>query len=193
MGPVMTKRTEKPDTAGRPAGKAKRPAAELEVEVEIPASPKRVWEVLTDFEAYAQWHPYETISGPATKFGRIRVESRKLKSEVVHHRSGRVIMRFEEEVALETAEGSPFFWGTSRWYHLQATAKGTLLRHGIRFFGFVARRAFRTTHRISGLQPYLDAVSAATSRRAMSRNWRRPTGGNRHSRRASRAKGRHHG
>ena len=41
------------------------------------------------------------------------------------------------------------------------------------------------------LQPYLDAVSDAISRRAVSRNWRRTAGGNRHSRRASQAKRRH--
>lgn len=169
----------------------RRRATELEVEIEIPASPKRVWEVLTDFDSYAEWHPYETIAGSATKFGRLRIVSRKLNGEAVQSRTVGVIMQYQEMAVLEIASGSPLFWGAWRWYHLQASPKGTLLRHGTKFTGFLARKAFITTHKIGRLQPYLDAVSDAISRRAVSRNWRRTAGGNRHSRRASQAKRRH--
>lgn len=167
------------------------PAQELMVEVEIAASRRRVWQVLTDFEAYAEWHPYETITGAAKAFGRIQVASRKLKSEAVRSRSLGVTMRFDNEVTLEIVSGNLLLWGQRRWYHLQASPKGTLLQHGISFFGFIARRAFKATHKIGRLKPYLEAVNDAISQRAVSRNWRRTTGGNRHSRRASKAKSHH--
>lgn len=191
----MTKTVGKSLDGRPPGGRPTRrsPALELEVEVEIAASPKRVWQVLTDFEAYAEWHPYQTITGPAMAFGRVHVITRKLKSETVRSRTLGVIMRFEKEVALEIVSGNLLLWGERRWYHLQASPRGTLLRHGTRFFGFIARRAFKTTHRIERLRPHFEAVNEAISRRAVSRNWRRTTGGNRHSRRASRAKSRHDG
>lgn len=31
---------------------------ELRREIEIEASPQRVWEILTDFPAYAEWNPF---------------------------------------------------------------------------------------------------------------------------------------
>jgi uncharacterized protein YndB with AHSA1/START domain len=31
---------------------------QLRAEVEVEASPERIWEVLTDFAAYRQWNPF---------------------------------------------------------------------------------------------------------------------------------------
>jgi hypothetical protein len=33
-------------------------ATQLQADIEIQASPERVWEVLTDFDAYARWNPF---------------------------------------------------------------------------------------------------------------------------------------
>ena len=33
-------------------------AKQLSAEIEVQASPDRVWEVLTDFAAYHQWNPF---------------------------------------------------------------------------------------------------------------------------------------
>jgi uncharacterized protein YndB with AHSA1/START domain len=39
-------------------------ARQLESEVEVQASPERVWEVLTDFAAYPDWNPFIVRAPP---------------------------------------------------------------------------------------------------------------------------------
>jgi hypothetical protein len=47
---------------------------ELHTEIEISASAKRVWRVLTDFAAYPQWNPFiRQIEGEVTAGSRLRV------------------------------------------------------------------------------------------------------------------------
>jgi hypothetical protein len=46
---------------------------DLHVEIEINASPERVWEVLTDFSSYPQWNPFiREISGKPEDGARLR-------------------------------------------------------------------------------------------------------------------------
>jgi uncharacterized protein YndB with AHSA1/START domain len=42
-------------------------AKQLRAQIDIHASPQRVWQVLTDFGAYPQWNPFMTrADGPPT-------------------------------------------------------------------------------------------------------------------------------
>ena len=43
-------------------------ARQLESEVEVQASPERVWEVLTDFAAYPDWNPFIVRAPPWRAF-----------------------------------------------------------------------------------------------------------------------------
>lgn len=161
---------------------------ELIAEVEIAAPPERVWAVLSDFAAYGEWHPYQTIEGEAKKHGLIKVTSRNLKTQVQESVSAAFILRLKPNAVLEYFSGRPFFWTGKRWFHLEATDKGTLVRHGQKFAGILADRAFKTTHKIERLRPHLEAVSRALSRRVVAPQTPRPPAGNRRSRRASEAK-----
>lgn len=47
---------------------------ELQTEIEIDATPARVWQVLTDFDAYPDWNPFiRGISGEAQPGARLEV------------------------------------------------------------------------------------------------------------------------
>jgi hypothetical protein len=44
-------------------------AKQLHAQVDIQASPERVWEVLTDFAAYPQWNPFITQASGSARVG----------------------------------------------------------------------------------------------------------------------------
>jgi hypothetical protein len=44
-------------------------AKQLQAQVDIQASPDRVWEVLTDFAAYSQWNPFITQAHGTARVG----------------------------------------------------------------------------------------------------------------------------
>ena len=47
-------------------------AAEIKTEIEINASPAKVWEILTDFERYPRWNPFiKSVTGPVKVGNRI--------------------------------------------------------------------------------------------------------------------------
>ena len=68
------------------------PTMELSHEIEIAAPPERVWAVLTDFAAYGEWNPYQTIEGELKVFGKVHVTSRKLRSDEVTQRTRAVLI-----------------------------------------------------------------------------------------------------
>ena len=52
-------------------------AKQLNAEIEVEASPDRVWEVLTDFAAYQQWNPFIVqATGQARPGGRLELRMR---------------------------------------------------------------------------------------------------------------------
>jgi hypothetical protein len=52
-------------------------AKQLNAEIEIQASPDRVWEVLTDFDAYHQWNPFIVqATGQAVPGSRLELKMR---------------------------------------------------------------------------------------------------------------------
>lgn len=47
---------------------------QIQTEIEINASPERVWQILTDFEAYPSWNPFvKRIAGKAQKGEQIEI------------------------------------------------------------------------------------------------------------------------
>jgi hypothetical protein len=50
-------------------------STQLHTEIAIEATPRRVWELLTDFAAYPTWNPFiPRISGPGTVGSRLEVQ-----------------------------------------------------------------------------------------------------------------------
>lgn len=183
-------RKREPPVSKDNRGRGKAPAMEISHEIDIAAPPERVWTVLADFASYGEWHPYQTIDGEPKEREKVVVASRKLRSDEVTSRARVTVCTFQPGSKLELLSGHPLFWLSFRWFQLSPSARGTLLRHGVRMSGFFAKRAFKRTYKIERLQPYFAAVSEAVARRSIAPTFRQPASGkgNRHVRRAARAR-----
>jgi len=74
---------------------------ELRTQIEIEATPERVWEILTDFDAYPEWNPFiQAIEGEAAPGSRLEVR--------IEPPGGRA-MRFKPTV-LEAAPRQELRW-----------------------------------------------------------------------------------
>ena len=74
---------------------------ELRTQIEIEATPERVWEILTDFDAYPEWNPFiQAIEGEAAPGSKLEVR--------IEPPGGRA-MRFKPTV-LEAAPRQELRW-----------------------------------------------------------------------------------
>ena len=163
---------------------------ELIIEIALDAPPERVWSVLTDFAAYPEWNPYQTIEGKAEPMAVVTVSSRALDgSAFPTTRAG--IWKFEPNEKLELLNGFPLWFASARFFHLAPSDRGTLLTHGVRFSGIWAAWRFSHGHKIERLMPFYEAFDHALVQRLAGRKAPGPFQKNRHSRRASKAKGRY--
>lgn len=66
-----------PESGPEPEYRDSAGGKELYSEIEIHASPERVWEILTDFSHYPEWNPFiRSITGDLVTGGRITAELR---------------------------------------------------------------------------------------------------------------------
>lgn len=162
---------------------------ELTMETELAAPPERVWTVLTDFAAYQDWNPYQTIDGKAEHLAVVSVLSRGLDGRAFP-KARAAIWKFEPNAKLEFLSGTPLWFSSTRFFHLSPTGTGTLLRHGARFSGIWTTWQFSHGHRIERLKPIYEAFQRALVRRLSGARPSEPVQQNRRSRRASKSKGR---
>lgn len=160
---------------------------ELVIQLDLAAPPEHVWSVLTDFAAYPQWNPYQTIEGKAEALAMVTVLSRGLDGRTLPTTRA-AIWKFEPNARLEFGNGVPFWFASTRFFNLAPSAKGTLLTHGVRFSGVWATWRFSHTHRVERLRPLYEAFGQALVDRLAGRKRPKPSENNRQSRRASRAK-----
>ncbi|QMW22798.1 SRPBCC domain-containing protein [Sandaracinobacteroides saxicola] len=115
------------------------PPLTIATEVEIAATPERVWAILTDFAAYPQWNPYiVAIEGDATPGTVMQVHSVPLPGapEMVAP-----VLMVSADFPLMCWEGGLAdrgqFRGDHRW-RLEAIAGGTRVAHVEDFSGTLA-------------------------------------------------------
>lgn len=166
---------------------------DLLLDIEIAASPERVWNVLTDFAAYPAWNPYQTFEGRAEPFAIVQISSRDLTGRTLQIFSA-AIWKLEPGKKLELLVGKLFWLASRRIFHLEAVGDGTRLRHGLVFSGIVSAWKSPSAQEMENLRPLYAAFGAALKRRAeeparasATEKSRPPTrSGNRRTRRASR-------
>ncbi len=142
------------------------PKVELWVaETTIAASPEKVWEVITDFEAYAEWNPWLIeATGSAVVDG--RVDARVRLGERVRRAKHRVfLVEQPRRLCWRDAGFTTLFATGSRCRTLEADgAGGTRLRVELRVGGG-SRRMVRRKYD-EALREGLEAEIRALARRA---------------------------
>lgn len=143
----------------------------IRTEALIPASPARVWAVLTDFDAYADWNPLNIKAraiGPARQGG-------KLDTTFVNPggkpgatiRQTVTLTTFEPERALAWTGWVPLLFKGRHHFTLTPEGEGTRLLHGEDMEGLIAR-GFSDEQLLRDFVPWYDAVNAAIAARVAS-------------------------
>ena len=125
---------------------------DLLLDIEIAASPERVWSVLTDFAAYPAWNPYQTFEGRAEPFAIVQISSRDLTGRALQVFNA-AIWKLEPGRKLELLVGKLFWLASRRIFHLEAVGDGTRLRHGLVFSGIVSAWKSPSAQEMENLRP----------------------------------------
>jgi hypothetical protein len=114
------------------------PARRIETEIDIPAPPLAVWQVLTDGPAYPDWNPFiRAMSG--------RVAEGERLATTMHPQCGKP-MTFHPRVLVADPGrelrwlgrlGLPRLFDGEHFFRLEATDTGTRLVHGETFRGLL--------------------------------------------------------
>lgn len=120
---------------------------ELSTSVELQATPARVWAVLTDFPNYGRWHPLMSLSGIAAPGAQITYSARRsLKSARYVSAEGDIIA-YDEPVRLAWRLGIRRLFAIEESFELQAHGLTTIVRHQVRYTGFLSALTASLTRR----------------------------------------------
>ncbi len=132
----------------------------------IPATPARVWAVLTDFDAYADWNPLNIrASGVARSGGKIRTTFVNPAG-----RPGATVTQtvtlttFEPQRALAWSGNVPLLFHGRHHFTLTPEGEGTRLVHGEDMGGLIAMTFSEAVLR-EKFVPWYEAVNAALAAR----------------------------
>ena len=130
-------------------------------EIEIPAAPRRVWDVLIDFPNYSKWNPDVAIRGVAGSgnevewsFGSTPVERRKWTTAL--------IMECEEPRAIAWSLGVRGLFTLEERFSLLGIPHGTMLRHEVVCRGLISKLLGGPIRRRVGLR--LSAINTGLHR-----------------------------
>jgi hypothetical protein len=138
----------------------------IRTEAFIPAPPARVWAVLTDFEAYAEWNPLNIrAGGEARPGGRIRTTfvnpAGKPGATVTQTVT---LTTFEPERALAWSGNVPLLFRGRHHFTLTPDGEGTRLLHGEDLSGLIAM-TFSDAILAEKFVPWYEAVNRALAER----------------------------
>lgn len=112
---------------------------EIRTEMEIKASPAKVWQVLTDFENHSKWNPFiRSIKGDKTEGGSLQAElsppgsgSMKIKPKIL-------VFEREKEFRWKGKILFPGIFDAEHYFLISKNGNGsTLFVHGEKFNGIL--------------------------------------------------------
>lgn len=106
-------------------------------QIDIAATPKRVWQALMDFPRYRDWHPFVEMEGTAVVGQTVGFIYRNDPQAAAGINSTALITRVEAPHYFALEFGVKGLAMMEEWYALEKTAGGTSLTHGTNFRGII--------------------------------------------------------
>lgn len=139
---------------------------ELTTEIDIHASPARVWQVLTDFSAHPEWNPFvRRISGMPKTGERLTVFIQPAGGKGMRFRPRVLVADPERELRWLGRFLLPGIFDGEHYFRIHATAPGKVrFEHGEKFSGMLVGLAKSQLE--SGTRAGFDAMNRALKARA---------------------------
>jgi hypothetical protein len=114
------------------------PEQRIETRININAPPKRVWSILTDWEAMSSWNPFiRSISGELKPGGRLCVHIAPPGKRGMRFKPTVVTVRPESELRWLGEFLLPGILDGEHYFRLENVRNGTHFVHGERFAGLI--------------------------------------------------------
>lgn len=114
------------------------PTRTIQTEINIPASPQEVWQVLTDGPAYADWNPFiRSMSGAVVLGGRLTNRMHPAGGSEMTFRPKVLVADPARELRWLGRLGLPRIFDGEHYFRLEAHGAGTRLIHGETFRGLL--------------------------------------------------------
>lgn len=111
----------------------------IETAIDIAASPARVWQILTDFPAHAEWNPFVTfISGPLEVGEKLSIRVQPPGRKGMAFRPVLLAVEEAKELRWKGRLIFPGLFDGEHYFKLEPNGTGTRLHHGERFSGLFA-------------------------------------------------------
>lgn len=110
----------------------------VSAQIDIAATPERVWQSLMDFASYRDWHPFVEMEGAAVAGQTVGFVYRNDPQAATGLDSTALITRVEAPHYFALEFGIKALALIEEWYALERTAGGTSLTHGVNFRGIIS-------------------------------------------------------
>ncbi len=139
----------------------------IETTESIDASPERVWQVLTDLDAYPEWNPFITEgSGEIRKGGKLKLRMQPPGGKAMNFSPTVLAADPARELRWLGRLVVPGIFDGEHWFTLEAERKGTRLVQGEKFTGILPRFMGGT---LSRTEQGFKSLNAALKERAETR------------------------
>jgi hypothetical protein len=137
----------------------------IETAIDIAAAPARVWQILTDFPAHAEWNPFITsIAGPLAVGEKLSIRVQPPGGKGMTFRPVLLVADEARELRWKGRLLLPGLFDGEHLFRLEPNGTGTRLHHGERFSGLFVAMTGRAS--FAQIERGFHAMNEALKRRA---------------------------